>query len=87
MDTGCKGGAIRGVPGVIGLVAPLDEDRLRGVVLWFLGQVVSALDDKDIEASLGKAVGERRPSHATADDDDVRTLLHGTIPSQIAHPR
>ena len=65
MDTGCKGGAIRGVPGVIGLIAPLDKDRLRGVVLWFLGQVMSALDDEDIEASLGKSVIPRRQGYRT----------------------
>ena len=84
VHAGCERRAVDGIPRVVRLVAPVDEDRLRRGVLRLLGQAMTALEHEDIHAALRQAVGERRPAHAAADDDDVSGEVHGPIPPRWA---
>ena len=58
-------------PGVRHLIAAAHEDLSGVPVFAFARQVVAAFEDRDALACRGEGMGDRGPTGAGADDDDV----------------
>ena len=78
MQARLEGRAVAAVPGLVDLVAAVDEDGLGVPVGLLARQVGAALQDEDALASGGEAVRHGAAARAAADDDDVVMVLrHG----------
>ena len=80
---GAEGLAVRVVPGLGVLVAPLAENRSGFPILPLVRQVVPTLDEQHPGAGILQCVGERAAAHPAADDDDVVTPAARASPGDI----
>src|SRR3954447_11659898 len=66
-------------PQFAGLVAVLNENGGRGLVLRLAGEPGAAFEYQDVETAPGQRVSERAAAHARADDDDIGRTGHPFI--------
>jgi hypothetical protein len=66
--------AVLVVPGVLGHVAVVGEDVVRGPVRRLARKPVAALEEEDLLARRSEVAGEGSSARARPDDDDVVAL-------------